>query len=57
MVYKETYRSIGGWMQEATISAEAETLMALTVIVCLFGVLIEVLGVWLIGRWEAKRCV
>lgn len=52
-----TYRSIGGWMQEASISAEAETLMALTVLVCLVGVLIEVLGVWLIGRWEAKRCV
>ncbi len=52
-----TYRSIGGWMQEASISAEAETLMALTVLVCLSGALIEVLGAWLIGRWEAKRCV
>ena len=51
-----TYRSIGGWMQSANLSYKIAEMAALTVIVCLLGVLIEVLGVWLTKAWEAKRC-
>ncbi len=51
-----TYRSIGGWMQEANLGYEIAEMTALTAIVCLLGVLIEVLGVWLVKAWEERRC-
>lgn len=37
-----TFQSLGGLMQEAKLSAEIATLTALTLLVCLVGVLIEV---------------
>ena len=52
-----TSQSIGGWMQTANVGYEIAEMMALTVIVCLLGVLIEVLGVWFTKVWGAKRCV
>ena len=51
-----TYRSLGGWMQDASLAYEVATMMALTAIVCLLGAAIEVLGVWLVKRWEESRC-
>jgi NitT/TauT family transport system permease protein len=52
-----TSQSIGGWMQTANIGYRIAEMTALTAVVCLLGVLIEVLGVWGVKAWEAKRCV
>lgn len=36
-----TFQSVGGWMQEARLSAELATLTALTLLVCLVGIAVE----------------
>ncbi len=36
-----TFQSVGGWMQEARLSAELATLTALTLLVCLVGIVVE----------------
>jgi NitT/TauT family transport system permease protein len=51
-----TYRSVGGWMQEAALSAETATVAALTLFVCLVGVLVETLGGALARRCEVEQC-
>lgn len=51
-----TYRSLGGMMQEAALSVEVATLAALTVVVCLVGLLIELVGGVCMACWEKKRC-
>ena len=51
-----TYQSLGGLMQEASQAAEMTTMMALTLIVCLLGLLIEVVGIWCLKRLEDKVC-
>ena len=51
-----TSQSIGGWMQTANLGYEIAEMTALTAIVCLLGVLVEVLGVWLVKAWEERRC-
>lgn len=51
-----TYRSLGGWMQEAALAAETATVAALTLFVCLVGVLVETLGSALAKRREVEQC-
>ena len=50
-----TYRSLGGWLQESAIAENRTELMALTLIVCLVGIAVEWLGVWLAAK-GAKEC-
>ena len=50
-----TYRSIGGWMQESALAAETAMVMALTVFVCLVGVLIESLGAGARKRFKLQE--
>lgn len=47
-----TYRSIGGLMQESAIAVETASMMALTVVVCLVGMAIELLGEGLKKRFS-----
>ena len=51
-----TSQSIGGLMQTANVGYEIAEMTALTAIVCLLGILIEVVGVWLVKAWEDRRC-
>ena len=51
-----TYRSMGGLLQEANISAETAEMMALTVLVCLVGVVIELFGARLTKALEGTVC-
>ena len=39
-----TYRSVGGWIQESALAVETPTMMALTLLVCLLGGVIEMIG-------------
>ncbi len=47
-----TYRSIGGMMQESAMAVETAMMMALTVLVCLVGMAIELLGGWVRIRFS-----
>ena len=49
-----TFQSLGGLMQEAKLSAEIATLTALTLLVCLVGVLIEVVCNGLARRLDRR---
>ena len=51
-----TYGSVGGLMQEANLNAEIAVMMALTLIVCAVGILIEVVGAWGLKRLGEKLC-
>ena len=51
-----TYRSLGGWMQEAALAAETASVAALTAFVCLIGVVIEMLGGEIERRWGVEKC-
>ena len=39
-----TYQSVGGWIQESALAVETSTMMALTLLVCLVGGVIETVG-------------
>lgn len=49
-----TFQSVGGWMQEARLSAELATLTALTLLVCLTGVVLES-GTFALARAIERR--
>lgn len=51
-VLASTYQSLGGWMQEASLWAQTAKLMAITAAVCAIGLLIELVGGFLIKKWE-----
>ena len=51
-----TYRSLGGLLQEANISAEAAEMMAITMLVCLVGVALELVGAALFKRMGDRVC-
>lgn len=51
-----TYQSLGGLIQEANLAAEAETALLLTLIVCAVGIVLESVGLFLLRRWEERRC-
>ena len=49
-----TYQSMGGLIQEANLAAEAALAMALTLLVCVVGVLLESVGLFLLGGCRKK---
>lgn len=51
-----TERSLGGLLQEANISAEAAEMMAITMLVCLVGVALELVGTALFKRMGDRVC-